>query len=58
MTGITASPATNWTTGQYVTLGDTSKANWNGTAWVAGQHATVMRSGPARRTEDEDKSKR
>lgn len=34
--GVTASPATAWTTGQYVTLGDGSKANWNGTAWEAG----------------------
>lgn len=33
---LTASPATSWTTGQYVLLGDGSKAHWNGTAWVAG----------------------
>jgi hypothetical protein len=25
-----------WTTGQYVTLGDGSKAHWDGAAWVAG----------------------
>jgi hypothetical protein len=36
MSGITASPATAWTTGQYVTLQDGSKVHWNGTAWVAG----------------------
>ena len=36
MTGITASPATAWTTGQYVVLGDTSHAHWTGTAWAAG----------------------
>ena len=36
MTGITASPATAWTTGQYVVLGDGSAAHWDGTAWVAG----------------------
>jgi hypothetical protein len=36
MTGITASPATAWTTGQYVKLGDGSTAHWDGTAWVAG----------------------
>lgn len=35
----TKTPTTNWTTGQYVELGDGSKANWNGTAWVAGIHA-------------------
>jgi hypothetical protein len=33
---LTASPATAWTTGQYVVLGDGSKAYWNGTAWVVG----------------------
>ena len=36
MTGIVATPATTWTTGQYVDLGDGSKAHWNATAWVAG----------------------
>lgn len=38
MTGVTASPATNWTVGQHVELGDGTDANWNGTAWVAGVH--------------------
>lgn len=37
--GVTASPATNWTSGQHVVLLDGSNANWNGTAWVAGIHA-------------------
>jgi len=36
---VTASPATNWTSGQYIQLGDGSRANWNGTAWVVGTHA-------------------
>lgn len=36
MTGKTANPATAWTTGQYVVLGDNSHAHWNATAWVAG----------------------
>jgi len=36
LTGVTASPATAWTTGQYVSLQDGSKAHWSGTAWVAG----------------------
>lgn len=36
---LTASPATNWTTGQYIRLRDGTNANWNGTAWVAGIHA-------------------
>jgi hypothetical protein len=36
MTGITASPVTAWVTGNYVNLGDASKAHWSGTAWVAG----------------------
>lgn len=39
MTGVTASPATAWTTGQYVVLGDGSFANWTGSAWAAGKHA-------------------
>jgi hypothetical protein len=34
--GLAATPATVWTTGQYVLLGDDSKAYWSGTAWVAG----------------------
>ena len=34
--GLTASPTTAWTTGQYVLLRDGSMAHWAGTAWVAG----------------------
>lgn len=37
MTGLTASPATAWTTGQYVVLADASWAHWSATAWVAGK---------------------
>jgi hypothetical protein len=37
MAGITASPATAWTTGQHVLTSDGSKVSWNATAWVAGQ---------------------
>ena len=33
---ITASPSTDWTTGQFVYLGDGSRATWDGAAWVAG----------------------
>ncbi|QAX95467.1 major tail protein [Streptomyces phage BartholomewSD] len=33
---VTADPATAWTTGQYVVLGDGSNAYWNGTDWVTG----------------------
>jgi len=36
---LVASPATNWTSGQYAVMRDGSKINWNGTAWVAGIHA-------------------
>lgn len=37
MTGaITASPATAWTVGQHVVLGDLNKTHWNGTTWIAG----------------------
>jgi hypothetical protein len=38
MVGIVASPATNWTIGQHVEMGNGSDVNWNGTAWVAGIH--------------------
>jgi hypothetical protein len=34
--GLTASPLTEWTAGQYVLLRDGSKAYWDGTQWVAG----------------------
>jgi hypothetical protein len=33
---ITATPATAWTTGQSVVLGNASDAHWSGTAWLAG----------------------
>ena len=33
---VTASPATAWTTGQFITLRDGSTAHWDGAAWVAG----------------------
>lgn len=36
MTGITASPTTAWTTGQYVATGDAVHCHWNGTAWMTG----------------------
>lgn len=38
LSGVTASPATNWTAGQFIVLGDGSRAYWNGTAWVVGVH--------------------
>lgn len=38
MTGVTASPGTNWTANQRVVLNDGSLAHWNGSAWVAGAH--------------------
>jgi hypothetical protein len=31
---VVASPATAWTTGQYVTTADSIQAHWNGTAWA------------------------
>lgn len=34
--GVIASPATAWTTGQYVVLYDDTFAHWSGSAWVAG----------------------
>jgi hypothetical protein len=36
MSSVTASPATAWTTGQYVTTGNSSNTHWDGTAWVTG----------------------
>jgi len=36
MTGITASPATVWTVGQHVEMGNGQDVYWNGTAWTAG----------------------
>lgn len=36
MDSIVATPATAWTTGQYVTLADGSEAHWGGTAWTSG----------------------
>lgn len=36
LAGITASPSTAWAAGEYVDLGDATKAHWNATAWVAG----------------------
>jgi len=36
MSGIVAAPATAWTTGQHVILGDASHAHWSSSAWVAG----------------------
>lgn len=35
LSGVTASPSTAWTTGQYVLLGDGSKAHWTSSAWAA-----------------------
>lgn len=40
--GVTASPATAWTSGQYVqgsTAGTGGEMNWTGSAWAAGRHA-------------------
>jgi len=34
---IVANPTTAWTTGQYVLLGDTSHAYWDGTLWISGE---------------------
>jgi hypothetical protein len=34
---LTASPSTAWGTGQYIVLGDGSKAYWDGTAWEEGE---------------------
>jgi hypothetical protein len=37
MVGLTATPTTAWTTGQYVRLQSGLEAHWTGTAWAAGR---------------------
>jgi hypothetical protein len=37
LTGITAAPATAWTTGSYVITADLLANHWSGSAWVAGK---------------------
>ena len=37
LTGITATPATAWATGQYVITADLLAAHWSSSAWVAGK---------------------
>lgn len=37
ITGVTAAPATAWTTGQYVVTDDGQYAHWSSTAWVGGK---------------------
>ena len=37
ITGVTANPATAWTTGQYVITQDLLAAHWTGSAWAAGK---------------------
>jgi hypothetical protein len=36
LTGVTATPATAWTVGQFVKLRDATLAHWTGTAWAVG----------------------
>lgn len=36
MTGITATPATAWSSGSHMVLGDASHCYWSSTAWVVG----------------------
>lgn len=36
LANVVAKPTTAWTTGQFVTLKDGSKAHWDGNAWQAG----------------------
>jgi hypothetical protein len=36
MSSVAAAPTTAWTTGQYVVLGDSSDAFWDGSQWQVG----------------------
>lgn len=36
LTSVTASPATAWDTGSFITTGDGSTAHWDGSAWATG----------------------
>ena len=42
LSSMTADPTTAWTEGQYVTLGDSSEAYWDGTTWVVGRAPAVL----------------
>lgn len=42
---VVASPASAWTTGQYVLLGDNAHAHWSSSAWVTGD--ALLMSEPA-----------
>jgi hypothetical protein len=55
---VTASPATAWTTGQYVQTATplaAGRAFWNGTAWVAGTAAVAAAAPEAEQEQTEDK---
>ncbi|APC43257.1 hypothetical protein Joe_17 [Streptomyces phage Joe] len=39
LSDVLASPTTAWTTGQYVVLGDSTEAYWDGSAWATGRAA-------------------
>ena len=40
---VVATPATAWTTGQHMVLGDSTQAHWNGTSWTSGSAAATRR---------------
>jgi hypothetical protein len=55
--GYVASPTSNWTAGQKITVG-TFDFNWSGTAWAAGAHAvTAEGAKSAKRSEPDEGSK-
>ncbi len=41
LAALAASPASAWTTGQYVVAGDASEHYWDGSAWATGQAASA-----------------
>lgn len=46
MAGIVATPATAWTAGQHVVMGDTNQVYWDGVAWSPGVGTVAARAVP------------
>lgn len=51
--GVTATPATAWTTGQRVITYDGKPCSWNGSAWVSGQATVAAKKSGGTTTNEE-----